>query len=1204
MGIDSASPCGLWIVEDNTLEQLESSDRHTEGAVYHFSQGTLDESARSVEGCLAVSGPSSTDQPGDASVLPGIVRSVDFESEAPSELVTTEFVPMATLVPNGSFVLSSPPTTTSVPIPTTSLTSASDHEIGTLSGTLTLEDGSLESHVQGTFHEGRVEFISTDLSLNLIGEVRIELQTTERDNLDHEILLHSDRMVLESSWTNESSENIPLWAVLDVEVTLHITAELDASTTLDITIQPDSMGIWRAVYSDGAWTNESTGTLDGSTRIDDWRSDEVALDLSIDTHARLRFYDLAELSLTDSTIWSAESIDDQQCSMQSNMIRSFDFDGFEWFDPTVSTVGTFELEVDTDAPSTDICATEDDADDDGYTESEGDCDDTNAQINPDGQEVCDLVEADEDCDGLVNEADPSLDRSTLTEWFEDNDNDGYGQDASSVLACAPPTGFVALPGDCNDTDPAIHPDAQEVCDSDDTDEDCDGLADDADPSLDTRTHLTWHPDSDGDSFGDPDSSLLSCDPLPGYVGDNTDCDDTRADINPAGQEVCDSATDDEDCDGFIDDLDPSVDPTTESTWYLDNDADGYGNPHITTSACDAPTGYVGDNTDCDDATAAVNPAATEICDSSDRDDNCDGLADDNDPMVDTTTYLPWYEDADGDGYGNALSTQSQCNQPPGYVSDDSDCVDTDSTINPGAVEVCDADDVDEDCNGLTDDSDTGVSASSKTTHYQDADGDLFGNPSATQSRCDPGGGYIADSTDCDDTDSNIKPSATEVCDGVDNDCDTLSDDNDPSLDVSTTTSWYRDADADGYGDASTSAAACSVPSGYVADHTDCDDSASWINPSGSEVCDAANTDEDCDGLADDADSSVVPSTRDTWFLDADGDGYGTTTTTTLACDLPSGYAASSTDCNDSDSTIHPDAVEVCDAADADEDCNGLADDLDPSVSASSLLTWHPDTDGDGYGDENSTSLSCDSSSGLVADGTDCDDTDALIHPGATEECDPFDVDENCNGVADDLDGTTATTGMTTYSVDADGDGYGHTTSTDLACDLSSGLSTDNSDCDDSAANVNPGATEDCDDTLDDDCDGYTDCDDTDCYGTVVCCEDSFEPNNACNVAASITTGTHTNLVSGAEDFYTISVPNGQTIAVSVTSHLTSTTFYLYLYSSESVCSTGPATDYDESKSSTSVSWTNTSGSSADVVVYAAYSSKGCAYTYDMAVSVN
>jgi hypothetical protein len=177
--------------------------------------------------------------------------------------------------------------------------------------------------------------------------------------------------------------------------------------------------------------------------------------------------------------------------------------------------------------------------------------------------------------------------------------------------------------------------------------------------------------------------------------------------------------------------------------------------------------------DCDDEDPAVNPGATEICDDADVDEDCSGDADDADAGVDTTTQTEAFPDADADGYGDAAATATlYCDAPSGMVADATDCDDTDAAVNPGATEVCDDADVDEDCSGAADDADAGVDTSTMTEVFPDDDADGYGDDSAAgASYCDPPSGLVADASDCDDANGDISPAATEVCDGVDNDCD-------------------------------------------------------------------------------------------------------------------------------------------------------------------------------------------------------------------------------------------------------------------------------------------------------------------------------------------------------------------------------------------------------------------------------------------------
>ena len=127
-------------------------------------------------------------------------------------------------------------------------------------------------------------------------------------------------------------------------------------------------------------------------------------------------------------------------------------------------------------------------------------------------------------------------------WFADVDGDGYG-DPTSVPAKAQPPGWVDNDGDCDDGDPAINPDADEVCDS--IDNNCDG-----DIDIDAIDAVTWYVDVDRDGYGDADVSTQACKVDDGWSVVDGDCDDGDFAINPAAYEVCDEV--DNDCDGEID----------------------------------------------------------------------------------------------------------------------------------------------------------------------------------------------------------------------------------------------------------------------------------------------------------------------------------------------------------------------------------------------------------------------------------------------------------------------------------------------------------------------------------------------------------------------------------------------------------------------------------------------------------------------------
>ena len=310
--------------------------------------------------------------------------------------------------------------------------------------------------------------------------------------------------------------------------------------------------------------------------------------------------------------------------------------------------------------------------------------------------------------------------------------------------------------------------------------------------------------------------------------------------------------------------------------------------------------------------------------------------------------------------------------------------------------------------------------------------------------------------DCDDSDPANSPGGVEVCDGQDNDCDTLVDDADP--DVGLLPSWWTDSDGDGYGDSATEVLVCIQPSGTVGNGDDCDDSSSALSPTQAELCNAI--DDDCSGSpavdevdldgdgtmlcagdCDDDNAFVYPAAaEDCDGLDNDCDGI---VPADEADDDGDGVRVCEDDCDDGNNAIYPAANEACD---------GLDNDCDDA-----LLVTEADLDADGF---------------MVCAG-DCNDFNAAVSPGAPEICDGLDND--CDGIVPSDEGDSDSLGSLDCD-DGDGDGF---TEVD-------------GDCNDTIATVAPGLPELCD-TLDNNCDGLVDegldSDDdgiADCYDTEVC----------------------------------------------------------------------------------------------------------------------
>lgn len=551
-------------------------------------------------------------------------------------------------------------------------------------------------------------------------------------------------------------------------------------------------------------------------------------------------------------------------------------------------------------------------------------------------------------------------------------------------------------------------------------------------SVDCQDGITeWHRDKDGDGFGSPaesDKWTGECTPPSeaGYIANSDDCNDDNASIHPGNFEVCGDLLDNN-CNGAQDE---------HPTWYQDKDGDGYGDPNVVgPDTCPQPSGYVGNNKDCDD----------------------------NDPV-----YLKtFYKDADGDGVVLPTDTIEGCSPPAGYIlspkkypySDSivPDCNDQAANINPYVQEVCDG--IDNDCSGTADDA---------IYFYQDSDQDGYGNPDKPEKGCSPPSGYVSNKDDCNDATNTAYLGAAELCDGLDNDCDKAIDEDFPD-EVKKT--FYWDSDSDGYGsdknpDGTYKAwrvqTACAVPMGHVPNNDDCNDGTFMINPGVLETC-LNNVDDNCNGTIDETspetcdgldndcngkiDDNVSNATK--YFKDADNDGYGNENLEPVpSCQPKFGYVTIGKDCDDTDHFTHPFANENCDEKDNDCDgkvdenfanlgekcdgpdadqckmgvvvcikgqpaticgteseeniaevCDGQDNNCDGAVDEGLTTTFYADSDKDGYGDPNNPTQACTQPVDYVTNQQDCNDAAAAIQPTSTEQCNG--QDDNCNQEVDE-----------------------------------------------------------------------------------------------------------------------------------------------------------------------------------------------------------
>ncbi|MEM1417590.1 MAG: MopE-related protein [Myxococcota bacterium] len=427
-----------------------------------------------------------------------------------------------------------------------------------------------------------------------------------------------------------------------------------------------------------------------------------------------------------------------------------------------------------------------------------DCNDDRRDVRPGLLEVCDAL--DNDCDGTVDEG-------VVVMGFADDDRDLHGDPSRPIASCAGQPGFSPLSDDCDDTDPARHGAQVEVCDA--VDNDCDGLTDES------PVATTWYRDADDDGFGSAESGVLvACVPPPGHVLRLGDCDDTNRSISPLAPERCNGL--DDDCSGRADFMLPDGDQE-------DDDGDG-----VPDAACGGA--------DCDDGSADVGPGAIELEDG--RDNDCDGIVDEAPETV------PWFADADGDGYGDDdVPTVEAAERPAGRVLRGGDCDDGDAAVNPEAADGCNG--RDQDCDGDVDED------APLIAYYPDGDGDGWGTGVDFVLACRPPPDTADRPLDCDDANPERFPSAPERCNGEDTDCD-------GSVDETVLTPFLPDADGDGFGNDLLPLFSCTAPASYVLTGGDCDDLRAEAFPMAPEDCNAF--DDDCDGAVDEAGVMCPPIT--------------------------------------------------------------------------------------------------------------------------------------------------------------------------------------------------------------------------------------------------------------------------------------------------------------------------------------------------------
>ncbi len=449
-------------------------------------------------------------------------------------------------------------------------------------------------------------------------------------------------------------------------------------------------------------------------------------------------------------------------------------------------------------------------------------------------------------------------------YYQDLDNDGFGNAAVSQTGCAAITGYVTNSSDCNDNNNAIYPGAVDIA-GNGIDEDCNGFdaplqlgiyefADVANCPV-IANSVTTQPSFA--VFGSFTNMGSTCSPTANVFNNSGWNITPNIDINQYNEFSITGAN----CTNLnLSKLALNHRTSTTGgtpTIYVRSSLDNYTANLDTLSSTWNGGNWLTDTIILPQSFANVSTVTFRFYVINQATSGSTLRMDNVSLWGNAITILPtlFYADTDGDGFGDLANDSLSCSAPVGYVANSTDCNDTDALVNP------------------------------TTIWFQDLDNDQVGNSSVSQVACLQPAGYVLANGDCDDNNAAVVA---------------------PVI-------YYTDADNDGFGDDATATPFCQAPVNMIAIGGDCDDMNNAVYPGAPEICDGF--DNNCNGQQDEGLTFL------NYYFDGDDDGYGIGNPT-VSCTPLTGYATLTGDCDDSNNTVYPGATDT-EGNNVDENCDGV-----------------------------------------------------------------------------------------------------------------------------------------------------------------------------------------------------------------------------------------------------------------------------------------